>query len=164
MQNKRLDGMKLLMAIVDALVGFVQRNPLLVLVILVLGLSAPALLKGIATVVLYVIVGLVALLVLVVVLFYLRIRSARRQMEEQFRQFGQQFGGNPGDPNNPFGAGGPFGAAGGGASRGGYGGRQQARGGAREGEVQIHQTADAPAKRVASDVGDYVDFEETKNE
>ena len=41
--------MRFLTEIVDALVGFVQRNPLTVLVILLLALGAPALLKGIWT-------------------------------------------------------------------------------------------------------------------
>ena len=36
--------MKYLMAVIDALVGFVQRNSLTVLVILILALGAPALL------------------------------------------------------------------------------------------------------------------------
>ncbi len=31
-----------------------------------------------------------------------------------------------------------------------------------EGEVRVYRTADAPRRRVADDVGDYVDFEETK--
>lgn len=144
--------MKLLMALVDALVGFVQRNPLLILVILLLAIGAPALLRDIATVVLYVIGGLVAVLVILVLIFYLRIRAARRQME---KQFGQQFGGDP------------FGSAG----RNGFGGTQHGFGGRpphgdapREGEVHVYQTHDAPEKRISSDVGDYVDFEETKND
>ena len=136
--------MRFLIAIVDALVGFVQRNPLTVLIILLLGLTAPALLKGIATVVLYAILGLLLLGVVLAVVFALRIRAARRQMEEQFAQ---HFG-----PEGAFRAGGP----------------QDFRGGAhtesREGEVHVYQTADAPEKRVAKDVGDYVDFEEKKNE
>ena len=147
--------MKLLMALVDALVGFVQRNPLLILVILLLAIGAPALLRDIATVVLYVIGGLVAVLVILVLIFYLRIRAARRQMEKQFEQFGQQFGGDP------------FGSAG----RNGFGGAQHGFGGRpphgdapREGEVHVYQTHDAPEKRISSDVGDYVDFEETKTD
>ena len=38
--------MNFLTAIINALVGFVQRNPLTVLVILILAIAAPALLKG----------------------------------------------------------------------------------------------------------------------
>ena len=40
--------MNFLTAIINALVGFVQRNPLTVLVILILAIAAPALLKGVA--------------------------------------------------------------------------------------------------------------------
>lgn len=34
----------------------------------------------------------------------------------------------------------------------------------REGEVKIRRTSDTPEKRVSRDVGDYVDFEETREE
>ena len=68
--------MKFLMAIVDALVGFVQRNPLTVLVILLLALGAPALLKGIAMFVLYLIFGILLAGVLLLLLFGWRIRTA----------------------------------------------------------------------------------------
>ena len=40
--------MNFILAIIDSLVGFVQRNPLTVLVILILAIAAPALLKGVA--------------------------------------------------------------------------------------------------------------------
>lgn len=120
------------MAIVDALIGFVQRNPLTVLVILILALGAPALLKGIAMFVLYFVLGIV--LLGAVLLFSLRWRIGRmqREMEEQMR------GG--------FGGGEPF------------GGRPRTE---KEGEVKVHKTADAPQKRVSKTVGDYVEFEET---
>ena len=137
--------MRFLTALVDALVDFVQRNPLTVLIILFLGLTAPALLKGIAMVILYIILGLVLAGVVLLVIFTLRIRSAKRQMEEQFSQ---HFGSNP------------FGGQGqpGGFANGGQGTQP------REGEVHVYQTSDAHEKRISKDVGDYVDFEETKNE
>lgn len=122
--------MRFLTAIVDALVGFVQRNPLTVLVILLLALGAPALLKGIATFVLYVIFGLLLAGVLLLLIFGWRVRSMQRRMEEQLNE---QFGRNA---------------------------RRHASSG-REGEVRVYKTSDAPEKRVANDVGDYVDFEET---
>ncbi len=34
----------------------------------------------------------------------------------------------------------------------------------REGEVKIYTTSNRPQKRVSEDVGDYVDFEEVKND
>ena len=136
--------MRFLIAIVDALVGFVQRNPLTCLVILLLGLTAPALLKGIATLVLYAILGLVLAGLLLAVILTFRLRAARRRMEEQFSQhFGQTFYSD---------------------ARGGAGSAQQPGRDPHEGEVHVYQTAEAPEKRIARDVGDYVDFEETKND
>ena len=85
--------MKYLMAVIDALVGFVQRNPLTVLVILILALGAPALLKGIALFILYFIMGFVLLLVAGVLLFRWRIYRMRKEMEERF---GEGFGGAAG--------------------------------------------------------------------
>ena len=32
----------------------------------------------------------------------------------------------------------------------------------REGEVKVYKTSETPEKRVSRDVGDYVEFEETK--
>ncbi|MCI7140992.1 DUF4834 family protein [Alistipes sp.] len=134
--------MRFLTEIVDALAGFVQRNPLTVLVILILALGAPALLKGIALFILYFFMGLILLALAAMLFFRWRIARMRREMEEQF---GQNFGG---------GAQGGF--------RGGFGSRQ---GGAsrREGEVHVHRTSETPEKRVSEDVGDYVEFEETKD-
>lgn len=126
--------MKFLLAIIDALAGFVQRNPLTVLIIVVLALAAPALLKGIALFVMWFIVGLVVLAAVAVLAFRWRIRALRRQMEEQFGQ-------GPGP-----GAGSPFTS------------RQRRR----EGEVKVYRTSGTPDKRVSSDVGDYVEFEETE--
>ena len=113
--------MRFLTEIVDALAGFVQRNPLTVLLVVVLAVGAPALLKGIALFILYFFMGLL-LLVVAGLLFF------RPERPGGFRQ---GFGG--GAPRTP-----------------------------REGEVKVRRTSGAPEKRVAEDVGDYVDFEETK--
>lgn len=137
--------MRFLSAFLDALAGFVQRNPLTVLLVLVLALGAPALLKGIAVFILYVFMGLLLLVLLGVVLFRWRIRKMQRQMEEQF---GQGFGRQQQGYGSPFGS--SF-------------GRQRAARQEREGEVRVHKTSETPEKRVSSDVGDYVDFEETKD-
>lgn len=134
--------MKYLMAVIDALVGFVQRNPLTVLVILILALGAPALLKGIALFILYFIMGFVLLLVAGVLLFRWRIYRMRKEMEERFGE--------------------GFGSAAGGFDPRGFGARQRPPKQEREGEVKVHRTSDAPEKRVSEKVGDYVDFEETK--
>ena len=137
--------MKFLMAIVDALVGFVQRNPLTVLVILLLALGAPALLKGIAMFVLYLIFGILLAGVLLLLLFGWRIRSMQRRMEEQMNErFGRS------DNRNTSGQR---------SYRSSWGRSSQS---CREGEVRIYKTSDAPEKRVSNDVGDYVEFEETR--
>lgn len=133
--------MRFLTEIVDALVGFVQRNPLTVLVILLLALGAPALLKGIALFILYFIMGIVLLALAAMLFFRWRIQRMRREMEEQF---GRNFGGEPQ-----------------GGSRGGYGPQHDTTA-RREGEVHVYRTSETPAKRVSEDVGDYVEFEETK--
>ncbi|MDE6570308.1 MAG: DUF4834 family protein [Alistipes sp.] len=140
--------MKFLTAILDSLVAFVQRNPLTVLVILLLALGAPALLKGIATMILYAILGLLLFGAVLLVVFGWRVRSMQRRMEEQL--------------NDRFGRSGQRTAS---SGRGGFGtswGRASSRG--REGEVHVYKTSDTPEKRVSEDVGDYVDFEETRSE
>ena len=113
------------------MVGFVQRNPLTTLLIVILALGAPALLKGIALFILYFLMGIVVLAIVLMLVFRWRIHKVRRQMEEQ------------------FGEGSPF-------------AERERRG--REGEVRVHKTAGTPEKRVSKDVGDYVDFEEEKEQ
>ena len=134
--------MNFLMAIIDSVVGFVRRNPFTTFIILFLAVAAPAVLKGIALFILYFIMGLILLIVVLMLLFRWRIYKMRRQMEEQFGRGGF-------DPR-----------------QGGFGSsftQEEPRHGRREGEVRVHRTSDAPEKRVSSDVGDYIDFEEEKN-
>lgn len=126
--------MKYLVAILDALVGFVQRNPLTVLLVLVLAVGAPWLLKGVAMFIFY---GMLFFILFVVALsFYFRWKISRiqRQMNEEFSQGGYRQRGFRSSQQPP----------------------QQ------EGDVKIYATSSRPEKRVAKDVGDYVEFEETK--
>lgn len=124
--------MRFLAAILDALVAFVQRNPLFVLCVVVLALAAPSLLKGVAAFVLYMFLGFFLLIgILLLLLFRWRIYRVQRGMEEQF---GRGF--RTGDASG------------------------QRR---REGDVRVHKTGGVPEKRISRDVGDYVDFEETKD-
>lgn len=140
--------MQFLLIIIDGLIRFVRRNPLTVLLILVLAVGAPALLKGIATVILYILLGFVILIVILALLFRWRIYSVRRQMEEQFGGGSEKTGRTTSADAGRF---------------GGFGGRSASTASqSREGEVKVHRTSGVPDKRVASDVGDYVDFEETK--
>lgn len=135
--------MNFILAIIDSLVRFVQRNPLTTLVIVILALGAPALLKGIALFILYFFMGLILLIVVLMLAFRWRIYKVRKQMEEQFGEgFGQRSG-----PEGFSGFGSPF-------------TEQQRK--QREGEVKVHKTPGTPEKRVSKDVGDYVDFEEEK--
>ena len=135
--------MNFILAIIDSLAGFVQRNPLTVLVILILAIAAPALLKGVALFFLYVVMSILILAVALILVFRWRMNKVRRQMEEQFGEgFGQQSG-----PKGFGGFGSPF--------------AEQPRK-EREGEVKVHKTPGMPEKRVSKDVGDYVDFEEEK--
>lgn len=139
--------MRYIMAILDALAGFVQRNPLTVLVLVLLALGAPALLKGIAAFILYFLLGTVVFVAAILLLFRWRIYKARRRMEEQF---GEGYDGAGSFRGRGFGGfGSPF---------------AQQRPGSREGEVKVHRTSGTPEKRVSHDVGDYVEFEETKEE
>ena len=73
--------MNFILAIIDSLVGFVQRNPLTTLLIVILALGAPALLKGIALFILYFLMGLVILVVVLMLVFRWRIYKVREQME-----------------------------------------------------------------------------------
>lgn len=130
--------MNFLTAIINALVGFVQRNPLTVLIILILAFAAPALLKGVALFFLYVIMSILILAVALILVFRWRMNKVRRQMEEQF---GEGF-----DPRN-------FGGQ-------GFGPQEPRKD--REGEVKVRKTSGTPEKRVSKNVGDYVEFEETK--
>lgn len=134
--------MRFLSAILEALTGFVQRNPLTVLIVLLLALGAPALLKGIAALILYLFLGLVLFSVILMLLFRWRIYKVSKQMEERF---GTDF-----DPREGFG---------GQSARSAF---SRTPAGEREGSVKVHKTAGTPEKRVSRDVGDYVDFEETK--
>lgn len=143
--------MRFLTDIIDALAGFVQRNPLTVLIIVILALGAPALLKGIAAFILYFLLGIVVFALIAWLWLRWRIAQARRRMEEQF---GEQFGGG-----TPFGSEGSYGRE---TRREGPFGRGSRS--SREGEVKIYVTSEAPEKRVAHGVGDYVDFEETKTD
>lgn len=129
--------MNFLIVLFDAIAAFVRRNPVTCIVILLLAVTAPSLLRGVAMFILYFIMTLIILMLIAVMLFRWRIGRVRRQMEEQFG--GRQHF----DPSD-------------GGRRGGHSPSE------REGEVKIYKTAETPEKRVSEDVGDYVDFEETK--
>ena len=80
--------MNFILAIIDSLVGFVQRNPLTTLLIVILALGAPALLKGIALFILYFLMGLVILVVVLMLAFRWRIYKVRRRLRTAVRTEG----------------------------------------------------------------------------
>ena len=139
--SKHFETMNYLNALLDALVSFVKRNPILVAVIVILALTAPAVLRGLATLILYIILGFAILVVVLLIALRWRIHKVQQQVRDQFGQQQRQ----QGSGFNPFGQ------------------QQQQRPHRQdEGEVTVHKTTATPEKRISKDVGDYVDFEETK--
>lgn len=130
--------MNFLTLLADTVGSFIRRNPVFCLVVLLLALLAPALLRGIALFVLYIILAVALFWVVILLLLRWRIGRLQREMGERFEQ-------HPGGPGGP----------------GAEWHRSSAK--SREGEVKVYRTSDTPDKRIADDVGDYVDFEETKD-
>lgn len=133
--------MNLLATLFDGIIGFIQRNPITCLVVFILAVAAPAVLKGIAVFILYFILGLIVLGFVLTLLFRWKIYRLQKQMGEQFEAQG-------GFRQGPF-------------SQGPFSQRPQEE---TEGEVKIYRTQDMPEKKVSKSVGDYVEFEETKEE
>ena len=128
--------MNFLSAIIDSFLGFVSRNPLTTIIIVMLLVFAPsffgALLIGIVV---------LALILLAIPLFMLfRLRRASRNFQEQARHESQQS----------------------------YSQREYNQQGysqpKSEGDVKVHATTQQPQKRVNDNVGDYVEFEEVKEQ
>ena len=125
--------MNIFSAIIDSIVGFVSRNPLTTIIIVMLLVFAPSVFG-----VLFIGVIVLLLLTLAIPAFLLfRLRRASRDMEKEARRTSRQGGSNQ------------------------YYGRQESK---QEGEVKVHSTTQQPPKRVNDNVGDYVDFEEVKEQ
>ena len=123
--------MNFLSAIIDSFLGFISRNPLTTIIIVMLLVFAPsffgALLIGVVVLV---------LILLAIPLFILfRLRRASRNFQEQARHESQQS-----------------------YSQQGYSQTKN------EGDVKVHATTQQPQKRVNDNVGDYVEFEEVKEQ
>lgn len=128
--------MNFLSAIIDSFLGFINRNPLTTIIIVMLLVFAPsffgALLIGVVV---------LALILLAIPLFMLfRLRRASRNFQEQARHESQQS----------------------------YSQREYNQQGysqpKSEGDVKVHATTQQPQKRVNDNVGDYVEFEEVKEQ
>ena len=123
--------MNFLSAIIDSFLGFISRNPLTTIIIVMLLVFAPsffgALLIGVVV---------LALILLAIPLFMLfRLRRASRNFQEQARHESQQS-----------------------YSQQSYSQTKN------EGDVKVHATTQQPQKRVNDNVGDYVEFEEVKEQ
>lgn len=125
--------MNILTALIDAMASFVRNNPLTVVIIVMMAVFVPSLFGAL-------VIGGVILLILLLawpLIMLLRLRRMGRSIEEEAaRNFG-----------------------------GGYRQKQytrRERGERSDGDVKIYTTA-VREKRVKSDVGDYVEFEEVKS-
>jgi ABC-type bacteriocin/lantibiotic exporter with double-glycine peptidase domain len=128
--------MNFLSAIIDSFLGFVSRNPLTTIIIVMLLVFAPSVFG-----VLFIGVIVLLLLTLAIPAFLLfRLRRASRNFQEQARHESQQS----------------------------YSQREYTQQGysqpKSEGDVKVHATTQQPQKRVNDNVGDYVEFEEVKEQ
>lgn len=128
--------MNFLSAIIDSFLGFVSRNPLTTIIIVMLLVFAPSVFG-----VLFIGVIVLLLLTLAIPAFLLfRLRRASRNFQEQARHESQQS----------------------------YSQRKYNQQGysqpKSEGDVKVHATTQQPQKRVNDNVGDYVEFEEVKEQ
>lgn len=151
MSVETFENMNFLSALFDTFINFVRRNPLLVLLIVILAVTAPSLLRGIASVVLYLVGGFILFIILLVVWARWKIYKMQKQMRDQFGGGAQQ---------RPHGGFYTFYGPGAGRTQSG---RQRTERQPDEGEVKVHKTASTPEKRISNRVGDYVDFEETQD-
>lgn len=126
--------MNIFSALIDAMASFVRNNPLTVVIIVMLAVFVPSLFGALLIGVLVLALLLVAWPV--IMLFRLR-RMGRRIEEEAARNFGEGY-----DPNNRY--------------------SRRERGERSAGDVKIY-TASVREKRVKSNVGDYVEFEEVED-
>lgn len=135
----------------QSIVNFVRRNPLLVLLLVILAVGAPSLLRGIASFIFIFIGGILLLLFIFALVMRWRIYKLQRQMQDQFKRAA----GGP-DAFYTF-----YNQA---RQQQQQQQQQQQRRNANpaEGDVRVHKTGDVPEKRISGNVGDYVDFEETK--
>ena len=128
--------MNFLSAIIDSFLGFVSRNPLTTIIIVMLLVFAPSVFG-----VLFIGVIVLLLLTLAIPAFLLfRLRRASRNFQEQTRHKSQQSHSQREYTQQSY---------------------SQPKS---EGDVKVHATTQQPQKRVNDNVGDYVEFEEVKEQ
>ncbi len=123
--------MEFINRLVDSFVAFVRRNPILCLFILLMALASPSMVAGVFKVILYIVMFFILMMLLGGLYLNYRIKRLRKDAEEQ------QMRNASGSYRN-------------------YGHKTQQP---REGEVSVHQT-EPQEKKINSNVGDYVDFED----
>ncbi len=124
------------------MLNWIKDNPIFFLLIF-LAIAAPSLFVGAMRVIFYIVLGVVLLLVILGIIFRVKIARIQRDMQDQM-------GGQRGGQRTQ--------------SWGGFytkGGQQQ---GEQKERVKIYQNQGAGEKKVSSDVGDYVEFEEVKED
>ncbi len=123
---------------IDSIINFIQRNPLTTVILVMLLVFAPSTFG--------IVLGVIAvaiLCLLAIPLFLLwRLRRAGKRMEQEASQ-GQQGGYT--------------------YTRQSYS-QQYEQSRSSEGDVKVYSTDSQPQKRVSDSVGDYVDFEEVKEQ
>lgn len=146
------------------LLAFIERNPKLCIILVLLGVFAPFVFKWIG----WFFLGIIALALLGILFLILRVRKMKKKLEEQMRQAGGGFNGMGGFSN-----------MGGFTNMGGFGGmggangmtleelvrQMQAQADARKAQQQPKQPKQdtTTTKRVSGvDSDDYVDFEEVE--
>lgn len=123
--------MEFINRLVDSFVAFVRRNPILCLFILLMALASPSMVAGVFKVILYIVMFFILMMLLGGLYLSYRLNRLRKDAEEQ------QMRNASGSYRN-------------------YGHKTQQP---REGEVSVHQT-EPQEKKINSNVGDYVDFED----
>ena len=123
--------MNFLTILLNSIVGFIRHNPLTCLFLAVLAVACPPLFGFM----LGAVIVLVVLSLLGGLLFLWRLKRAQRDLENEIRQRQSGFYGSPDNGSGTTGS-------------------------RNEGDVSVHRTNGAPAKKISDDVGEYVDFEE----
>ena len=136
--------MNFLTQIFKAIGQLFNDHPIGILFFLVLCFGAPSLVQGVFTAILVVCGAAVLLGIIGMFVFQHKVKKMQKEMRQKFDQ--QNFGGQRGEEQRS-------------RSWGGFAGFDSNR----DPEVKIYKTQDAPEKKVSSDVGDYIDFEETKD-
>lgn len=135
--------MNIFSAIIDGIASFIRNNPLTVVIIVMLAVFVPSLFGAM-------LIGLLVVLLLLVawpVFMLLRLRREARRMEKEASDNGRGYYTRRDFKNGYY-------------TRREYSSRSGSRN-PDEGEVKVYTTA-VREKRVKSDVGDYVEFEEVK--